>query len=142
MVSVEEALSRLDDAAATGFDTARTAAAAEWEKRLSRIRVELPSESETRIFYSALYHSLVKPCDTGREFIDFQTMWDVYRTQLPLVMAICPDIAGKMAISLMETIEKFGFFPNGYLMTDDYHHDDNQATALIIYSLCDAYNRA
>ena len=141
MVSVEEALSRLDDAAATGFDTARTVAAAEWEKRLSRIRVELPSESETRIFYSALYHSLVKPCDTGREFIDFQTMWDVYRTQLPLVMAICPDIAGKMAISLMETIEKFGFFPNGYLMTDDYHHDDNQATALIIYSLCDAYNR-
>lgn len=141
LVSTDEADSRLAEAAATGFDRARAAAEAEWKERLSTIRAEFNDESEARIFYSALYHSLVKPVDTGDLFIDFQTMWDIYRTQLPLLMAVCPDIAEKMLDSVMNTIENFGFFPNGYLMTDDYHHDDNQATALIVYTLCDGFNR-
>ena len=42
---------------------------------------------------------------------------------------------------MLDTIEEFGFFPNGYLMTDDYHHDDNQATSLVVYTLCDGFNR-
>ena len=138
---VEEAEKRLTEAASTNFDAARNNAEAQWKKRLDTIRAEFASESDARIFYSALYHSLIKPVDTGSEFTDFQTMWDVYRTQLPLVMAICPDLGKKIAESMLNTIERFGFFPNGYMMTDDYHHDDNQATSLVIYTLCDAYNR-
>ena len=141
MVDIDEADKRLAEAVSTGFDAARTAAAEEWQKRLSTVRAEFADASAGEVFYSALYHSLVKPADTGKRFIDFQTMWDVYRTQLPLVLAICPDIAKKMLDSMLDTIEEFGFFPNGYLMTDDYHHDDNQATALIVYTLCDGFNR-
>ncbi|MBE6362959.1 MAG: hypothetical protein E7054_04820 [Lentisphaerae bacterium] len=139
--SVDEATSRLAEAVEIGFDAALNNAEAQWEKRLDTIRAEFASESDARIFYSALYHSLIKPVDTGSEFTDFQTMWDVYRTQLPLVMAICPDLGKKIAESMLNTIERFGFFPNGYMMTTDYHHDDNQATSLVIYTLCDAYNR-
>ena len=141
MVSVEEAATRLDEALSIGFDGACKAAANEWEKRLNGIRAEFADESDKRIFYSALYHSLVKPVDTGDRFIDFQTMWDVYRTQLPLLLAICPDLGAKIVDSMLDTIEEFGFFPNGYLMTDDYHHDDNQATSLVVYTLCDGFNR-
>lgn len=139
--SVAEADERLNAAVKTGFDNARSSAEAEWTARLNRIRVEFPQESDTRIFYSTLYHSLLKPVDAGDEFTDFQTMWDVYRTQLPLVLAICPDLGKRIVNSMMKTIEKFGFFPNGYMMTDDYHHDDNQATSLVIYTLCDGFNR-
>ena len=52
----------------------------------------------------ALYHSLIKPCfAAGREPVladrrarssfDIATMWDIYRTQLPLLTALLPDRA-------------------------------------------------
>lgn len=141
LVSADEAAARLDEAAAVGFDAARSNAENQWRSRLGAIRAEFARESDARIFYSALYHSLLKPVDAGCEFTDFQTMWDVYRTQLPLIMATCPDLGKKIAGSMLDTIERFGFFPNGFMMTNDYHHDDNQATSLVIYTLCDAFNR-
>ena len=141
MVDTAEADSRLAQAAALGFDAARENAEKEWQNALNVIQGDFASDSEAKIFYSALYHSLVKPVDAGDKFIDFQTMWDIYRTQLPLVLSLCPETGKKLLDSMMSTIEEFGFFPNGYLMTDDYHHDDNQATALVVYTLCDGFNR-
>ena len=84
---------------------------------------------------------MIKPVDAGCKFTDFQTMWDLYRSQLPLTLSICPDVGKKIADSMLKTIEQLGFFPNDYMMTTDYHHIDNQATSLVIYTLCDAFNR-
>ncbi|MBE6387286.1 MAG: hypothetical protein E7045_04405 [Lentisphaerae bacterium] len=139
--SVEEAKARLSEALEAGFDQTEREAKAQWTKRLSAIRVEFSKESDARIFYSALYHSLLKPVDAGCEYTDFQTMWDVYRTQLPLLFATAPDLGKQIVESMINTIERFGFFPNGYMMTNDYHHDDMQATSLVIYTLCDGFNR-
>lgn len=141
LVSLSEAENRLADAVTNGFDFARIHAENEWRKRLNSIRAEFFNDSDKNIFYSALYHSLIKPVDAGCEFTDFQTMWDIYRSQLPLVLAICPDVGKKIAESMLKTIEKLGFFPNTYMMTKDYTHTDNQATSLVIYTLCDAFNR-
>ena len=141
LTSVEDAEKRLQEAVELGFDEARTLAEAEWEKRLSRIRADFSNDSDSRIFYSALYHSLIKPVDAGSEITDFQTMWDLYRSELPLVMAVCPDMGEKIADSMINTIEKLGFFPNNYMMITDYHYIDNQATSLVVYTLCDAFNR-
>ena len=141
MVSTDEADFRLADAVAVGFDAARKYAENLWQKNLDVIQVDFATDSEAKIFYSALYHSLVKPVDTGDKFIDFQTMWDIYRSQLPMLLSLAPETGKKLLESMMNTIEEFGFFPNGYLMTDDYHHDDNQATALVVYTLCDGFNR-
>ncbi len=141
MVDTAEADLRLAEAVAVGFDAAREYAEKQWQDALNTIQADFASDSEAKIFYSALYHSLVKPVDTGHKFIDFQTMWDIYRSQLPMVLSLCPETGTKLLDSMMSTIEEFGFFPNGYLMTDDYHHDDNQATALVVYTLCDGFNR-
>ena len=141
LCSVDEAKARLAEASKVGFDRAKENAEAQWTKRLSAVRAEFAKESDARIFYSALYHSLLKPVDAGCEYTDFQTMWDVYRTQLPLVFATAPDLGQQITESMIKTIERFGFFPNGYMMTTDYHHDDNQATSLVIYTLCDGFNR-
>ena len=141
LISLSEAEERLSEAVKTGFDSARIQAENEWRKRLNSVRAEFFNDSDVRVFYSALYHSLIKPVDAGSEFTDFQTMWDLYRSQLPLTLSICPDVGKKIAESMLSTIERLGFFPNDYMMTKDYHHIDNQATSLVIYTLCDAFNR-
>ena len=55
------------------------------------------------VFATALYHSLIKPCfaddespfwpTSGPFVFDVCTMWDIYKTQLPLLTAIVPDAA-------------------------------------------------
>ncbi len=60
-----------------------------------------PDAAERRtVFATALYHSLIKPCfapdespfwPTDGPFVfDICTMWDIYRTQLPLLTALVP----------------------------------------------------
>lgn len=62
-----------------------------WEEALSKIQIETDDEREKRIFYSNLYHTLVKPADMSgdaflfsnpdAEFIaELATMWDIYKT--------------------------------------------------------------
>ncbi len=139
--SVADADRRAADTEKCGFDAIKNAAVDAWEKLLGTIRVEFDSESEKEIFYSALYHSLGKPADAGNEYIDFHTMWDIYRTQLPLMLSIAPADGKKMLHSMMATIAHFGFFPNGYQMASAYHKHDMQATALVLYTLCDGFFR-
>ena len=137
--SVEEADERAAAAKNKGFDNVKDHAAAEWENALSTIKAGFANETEEKIFYSAFYHSMIKPVDAGSEFTDFQTMWDIYHCQLPLMLTTQSKTARKMLLSMMDTIEKLKFFPIGYLMTNDYYHDDNQATALAIYTLADGF---
>ncbi len=139
--SVADADAGVAEAEKQTFDSVKNAAAAAWEKVLGTIRADFRSEVEKEIFYSTLYHSLVKPADAGNEYIDFHTMWDIYRTQLPLMLAVAPDDGKKMLHSMLATIKRFGFFPNGYQMASSYHRHDNQATALVLYTLCDGFFR-
>lgn len=141
LLSVNEADRLAAETEKYGFDAVKNAAVAAWKKMLSSIRAEFNSEKEQEIFYSALYHSLVKPADAGNEYIDFHTLWDIYRTQLPLMLSIAPADGKKMLHSMMATIKRLGFFPGGYQMSSAYHRHDMQATALVIYVLCDGFFR-
>ena len=59
--------------------------------------------TQRTVFATALYHSLIKPCfaddespfwpTSGPFAFDICTMWDIYKTQLPLLTAIAPDRA-------------------------------------------------
>lgn len=137
--SEAEALERLQEAKSAGFDRMRSAAAGAWEELLGKIRLRFADEKDTRLFYSALYHSMVKPCDTGDGFTDFVTMWDIYRTQLPLVMLTAPETAEKIARFMLRYIGEKGFFPCCCMMSVKNAKHDMQATALSIYTLCDAF---
>ena len=139
--SPAEADARAREAAESGFERIKAAAVAAWKERLERVRADFRDDRQREIFASALYHSLVKPSDAGDRYIDFHTMWDIYRTQLPLMQAICPADAKTMLRSMLDTIHTLGFFPNGYQMCWDYHKHDNQATALVLYVLADGFFR-
>ena len=103
-VDVEGALRNLDaEVPGWDFDGARDAAAAAWEKELGRIQVEASSEDTKRVFYSALYHTMLAPTlfsdvdgryrgmdlkvhqlPKGSHNYSTYSLWDTYRAAHPL----------------------------------------------------------
>ena len=133
---------RLDEAMRIGFDGSRREAADEWEKALARVRVRFSDEALRRRFYSTLYFSFVKPVDTEIGFLDYFTLWDVYRTQLPLVLSTFPETARLMMDDMMAVSEKLGFYPIARNMTGHrLGRDNGQAADLSVYVLADAFFR-
>lgn len=89
------------------FDKVRAAAHAAWNINLSRIKVEMPSARQKRIFYTALYHMLVAPTlfddvngeyrgmdgkihklPTGAHNYSTFSLWDTYRAAHPMYTLI------------------------------------------------------
>lgn len=124
-----------------GFDKVRSNARCAWKHLLGTVKADFRTEAERKRFYTILYHSFTKPCRHDGGYIDFTTMWDIYRTQLPLMLSLSGDHARNMLLSMVETIERLGHFPIFYFMNSDLNAENNQASALVIYTLCDGYVR-
>jgi predicted alpha-1,2-mannosidase len=101
------------------FDQIRNSARAAWNKTLNVIEVSGGSETQERVFYTALYHSLLMPSilsDADGRYIGFDDAihpvkpghllygnfsgWDIYRSQMPLVALIEPQRMQDMAESV------------------------------------------
>lgn len=134
------------------FDDIRRAAEDIWEQYLSKVEIETDDSREMEIFYSNLYHTLIKPCDyTDEAFLakepegafvtDIATMWDIYKTQLPLLFMLYPDISEKFIKTLERIGEEQGFFPHCVLLSNNLQIEALQARMLAEYSICDAYYR-
>lgn len=118
-----------------------------WRKQLQTITVETPSDERRQVFSTALYHSLIKPClapgespfwPTDGPFVfDISTMWDIYRTQLPLVTALLPERAVEIANALLTICEEEGNFPIGYRMARGSDRFSRQGSALAHTFLAD-----
>ena len=130
------------------FDAARKEAYEIWNEELSRIEIETDDEKVREIFYSNLYHSLVKPADrSGESFvyddepfvIDLATLWDVYKTQLPLIYMTNREIGEKLNETLLRLCETLGFMPNGVGLSDRFRMFSDQARMLGFYALFTAY---
>ena len=114
------------------FDAVRAAAAAQWNRELSRIEVSGGNEAQQMAFYTALYHAMIDPrCfadvdgtypggDAKRtpqrsERYTRRTIfsgWDVYRSAYPLMTLIAPQVVGDMIDSLCDLSAESG---KGYL---------------------------
>lgn len=134
------------------FDEIRKAAEEIWEQHLSKVEIETDDSREMEIFYSNLYHTLIKPCDytdeafltkerNGAFVIDIATMWDIYKTQLPFLFMLYPNISEKFIKTLERIGEEKGFFPHCVLLSDNLQIEATQARMLAEYSICDAYYR-
>ena len=141
LVRPEEAAARAEEAARVGFDRTCAEAAAEWAKRLGRVRAQFAEPALRSRFYSALYHSFVKPVDAGGRYLDFMTMWDTYRTQLPLLLSVEPDVGEAVIDSLLRDSERNGFIANWNTMQARLSRSDVQATALGVFTLADGFFR-
>ena len=121
--------------------------AAAWREHLDTIRIETPSTARRTIFATALYHSLIKPCfatgespfwpNNGPFAFDICTMWDIYRTQLPLITALFPDRAAELANAMLNICEEEGNLPIGYRMAKGADRFSRQGSALAHTFLAD-----
>lgn len=132
-----------------GFDGVRVATRARWAAHLGRVHVEGGTPARRTVMATALYHSLIKPCfaddespywpSSGPYAFDICTMWDIYKTQLPLLAAIVPDRATDLLESLIRVCEEEGNFPIGYRMARGADRFFRQASSLAHTALADAH---
>jgi len=134
------------------FDAIAKAAEDTWEKALAAIEIEAKDERDKRIFYSNFYHTLIKPMDwSGESFLyadeeaftlDFATLWDQYKTQMPLLFTLYPEISDRIIRTTLAYCRAVGRMPHA-LMLDrrDAGSEDMQAKMLAEHMLADAYYR-
>lgn len=151
-VSIASPERSLDDNARSrvlGFDLAKHEADKEWEDALSKFVIDADSKSK-EVFYSYLYHTLVKPSDWSGEslyytddsfMLDFTTLWDVYKTQLPLVFSVYPEISSKIINTYYNLGQALGVMPNLFDLSSNFNGEAQQARFLAGYIFCDAYYR-
>lgn len=131
------------------FDLAAKIAYEKWNKELSKVTINTESEEIKEIFYSNLYHSFIKPSDwSGESFIfdgdgafltDFATLWDMYKTALPLILMVNKEIGEKTVETLLSVGEELHQLPNCIGLTDRYKEFTEQARTLGSYVLMTAY---
>ena len=133
----------------SGFDHVSSLANSEWELFLKSIEIDADSRQK-EIFYSSFYHSLVKPCDItgdspfwndGTCWIDFTTMWDLYKTQLPMLFTLYDRESSGITDSLIRSALYFGHYPNFHGLNPPNNYTDMQARALAWHSVYDAFIR-
>ena len=129
------------EAEAKDFSTIRNEAEAAWNKELSVIDIQGGTAADRRVFYAALYHSLLMPIvfeDADGRYLGFDSQihtvsaghhiyanfsgWDVYRSELPLLAMIEPRRMEDMAQSIVLMYRQGGWidrWPQINLYTND-----------------------
>lgn len=131
------------------FDKYKKQAAQKWHEALSRIAIKA-SAKQKKIFYTALYHTMVTPnlvSDIGGSFFgpDFKnhtskkanyystfSLWDTYRAVHPLYSIICPSKNAEFVNSMLQHYTLFGRLPLWTLWgTENYCMTGNPAIPII-----------
>ena len=119
------------DTETDGFHFAKVErqAADKWNRRLSQIRVEGGDPRTEKIFYTALYHTMIAPtiyCDVNGQYrgIDDKvrtaegwtnyscfSLWDTYRTLNPLLTILSPAMVNDIVRSFLSIYDEQGKLP-------------------------------
>ena len=112
------------------FDDVRKRTEAAWRKQLGVIEVSDPDEVHKKIFYTALYHSMLLPWITsdvdgqyrGQDGVVHMTRgqheyggfspWDTFRSLHPLLCLLFPDRQQDMVLSMMDVYRQTGYLPS------------------------------
>ena len=115
------------------FDATAAAATADWEAELGKVRIETQDEAAKRIFYTALYHTMVAPsefCDVNGDYrgADGQvrtnpghktyttfSLWDTYRAAMPLMTILHPDRMPDVIRTMLAIADEQGRLPVWHL---------------------------
>lgn len=119
------------------FDQVRTEATTAWEEQLKKINIKTGNEADKRIFYTALYHSMIAPsvfCDVNGEyrgsdgnfyrdttFTNYTTLslWDTYRAAHPLATIIHPEKMNDYAQTFINIYREQGKLPVWHLVGNE-----------------------
>lgn len=134
-VSIEGAVANLSaELPHWDFDAVAAAADCAWNEQLSKIRIETSDVSAKRIFYTAMYHSMVAPsvfcdvsgdyrgadgqmhADPGYETYTTFSLWDTYRAAHPLMTIIHPQMLPDIINTMLAIYTQQGKLPVWHLM--------------------------
>jgi len=111
------------------FEKIKTQAEKIWEKELNRIQVESKNEDQKKIFYTALYHTLITPnlftdvdkkyygmdrkIHTARDYDHYAvfSLWDTFRAEHPLFTIIDQKRASHFVKSILAKYKDGGLLP-------------------------------
>jgi len=154
-VSIENAMMNIR-AEIPGWNFNQVVAAADqaWEKQLQKVQVKTANESQKKVFYTALYHTMIAPsifndhngdyCGTDKKvhakaaFTNLTTfsLWDTYRALNPLYTLIQPEKISDIINSMLAIYQQQGKLPVWHLM-------GNETNTMVGYSavpvVADAY---
>ena len=136
-VSVENARENLQqELPGWNFASVVSKANADWNRELSKIAIKTQDEHAKRIFYTALYHTMIAPSvfsDVNGEyrgadgkthkgdFTDYTTfsLWDTYRAAFPLMTLIQPEMQRDLAETMLHIFKQQGKLPVWHLMGNE-----------------------
>ena len=102
------------------FDTQLNLLRESWDNLLSRFDVK-GTEVQKRMFYTALYHTLIMPVDKSGEnpkwretpyYDDYYAIWDTYRSSSPLITLLDPKREADIVNSLLNIYKREGYMPD------------------------------
>ena len=102
------------------FDTQLIKVRESWERLLSRIHIQ-GSEKDKRMFYTALYHTMLMPVDkTGENpkwtetpyYDDYYAIWDTYRSSSPLITLLDEQREVAIVNALLNIYKREGYMPD------------------------------
>jgi len=96
-----------------------------WNELLGTIQIQGGTESEQKLFYTALYRMCLMPTDitgetpdgfktTGKAFTNYFAIWDTYRTQNPFFTLWLPSLQKELLNSLLDIADHRGWLPDGF----------------------------
>lgn len=105
------------------FDQTLAETREKWEDLLSRIEIDKRSSLKyKRMFYTALYHTMLMPVDRtgenplwendGPYYDDFYAIWDTYRSSSPLITLIDPARQADIVSALLQIYKRDGYMPD------------------------------
>ncbi len=116
------------------FESVAEAADKAWNRELGKIRISTKNDTDRKIFYTALYHTMVAPslfCDvngdyrgaddqihSGDGFVNYTTLslWDTYRAAMPLYSIIHPEKENDLINTMLHIYLQQGKLPVWHLM--------------------------
>jgi predicted alpha-1,2-mannosidase len=136
------------------FDKTVAAATAAWNNELKKVEVKTADESKKKIFYTALYHTMIAPSTFNdhngdylgtdkqvyakAKFTNLTTfsLWDTYRAANPLYTILQPERVNDMINSMLAIYQQQEKLPMWHLM-------GNETNTMVGYSavpiVVDAY---
>ena len=134
-VSTENAWQNMEaETAKLSFAQLRERASSNWEKELSRITVEGVTEEQRKVFYTALYHTMIQPSilqdingqyptmesdsvgQTAHDRYTIFSLWDTYRNVHQLMTLVYPERQLDMVRSMIDMYREGGWLPRWELM--------------------------
>ncbi len=137
-VSMENAKKNIsDEMPGWNLESIAEQGAAKWNKELGTIVAESKSPEVKRIFYTALYHTMIAPVlfndsngqyrgtdktvydNPGFDNYSIFSLWDTYRAEHPLLTIIQPHRVNNMVQSMLKIYKQQGYLPVWHLLGNE-----------------------